>query len=81
MNSANRVKEHLFPESPSRLPLAYFDRNGGDFPWFLRESDGTESSYASLGEAVSEGLKVSMGVNLLTERQSTPENIFRELPA
>ena len=76
-HAADNLKSHIAPGAPRRLPLAYFDRNGGDYPWFLRETDGTESSYASLGEAVAEGLKISAGVNLLTERQSTPDEIAR----
>lgn len=38
-------------------PLVYFDRNGGEYPWFLRESDGTESSHELLADAVMEGIK------------------------
>lgn len=55
---------------PRPRPFAYFDRNGGDFPWFLREPDGIESSYATLGLAVAEGLKYYQLVHLLTEKQS-----------
>lgn len=51
-------------------PLAYFDRNGGDYPWFLRETDGAESTYATLGEAVAAGLNACAGVDVLTRGQS-----------
>lgn len=54
----------------STRPFAYFDPNGGDFPWFLREVDGTESTYATLSEAVTEGFKLSQGVDVYSESQS-----------
>jgi hypothetical protein len=39
--------------------LVYLDRNGGDYPWFLRDLDGYETSYSSLQEAFSEGTRAA----------------------
>lgn len=67
---AENIINQIVPEAPRVKPLVYFDLNGGDYPWFLRETDGTESSYATLSEAVVAGLNVARGVDIRTMRQS-----------